>query len=181
MSDTQRIRETCGLAEDSRLVKFDLKGFGLKAPPAPDARCACWRLGNCHYLVTCQPSEREPVRAWIRSREQRHTDIDLPQPVYCTEVTSVYADLLLAGPASREVLSKLTSLDVSDGGLPNLSCGQASLAHAHALVLREDLTTIPAFHLLVGRDVGESVRESLLHAGEEFHILPFRLEASGLI
>jgi glycine cleavage system aminomethyltransferase T len=88
----------------------------------------------------------------------------------------VYADFVLAGPRSREVLSKLTALDVREQALPNLSCGQSSLAHAHAIVLRQDLGSVPAFHLLVSRDVSESVWESLLHAGEEFHIAPFSLE-----
>ena len=55
------------------------------------------------------------------------------------------------------------------------------MAHVHAMVLRKDLKGIPAYHLLVGREYGESVWESVLHAGHEFHITPFGLEAQRLL
>ena len=55
------------------------------------------------------------------------------------------------------------------------------MAHVHAIVLRKDLSRDPAYHLLVGREYGESVWESVLHAGHEFHITPFGLEAQQLV
>ena len=94
-----------------------------------------------------------------------------------TDVTSVFAQFLLAGPASREILRKLTSLNVSENALPDSGCGQASLAHVRAIILRRDLGALPAFHLLVSRDYGESVWDALLHAGHEFQITQFGLKA----
>jgi glycine cleavage system aminomethyltransferase T len=44
-------------------------------------------------------------------------------------------------------------------------------------VLRQDLGRSPAFHILVGRDYGEDVWDSLLHAGQEFDLAPFGIEA----
>ena len=112
-------------------------------------------------------------------------DAASPAPIYVTDVTSVYTQLLLAGPRSRDVLGKLTSLNLSESVRGNRTCAQATVAHVHAIVLRKDVAGIPAFHLLVGRDYGESVWESVLHAGHEFHITPLGLEAaeatSGLI
>jgi sarcosine oxidase subunit alpha len=102
-------------------------------------------------------------------------------PIYVTDVTSVYAQLLLAGPRSREVLSKLTSLNLSENARGNLTCAQANVAHVHGIILRKDLAGIPAYHLLVGREYGESVWESVLHAGHEFHIASFGLEAQKLL
>jgi glycine cleavage system aminomethyltransferase T len=90
-------------------------------------------------------------------------------------VTSVYAQFLLAGPRSRDVLRKLTSLNVTTLG--NRSCGQASLAHVQGTLLRDDIGDIPAFHILVSREYGESVWDAILHAGHEFHIAPFGLKA----
>ena len=55
------------------------------------------------------------------------------------------------------------------------------MAHVHAVVLRKDLKGILAYHLLVSREYGESVWESVLHAGHEFHILPFGLQAQRLL
>lgn len=104
-------------------------------------------------------------------------DLSLPPPVYMTEVTSVYAQFLLAGPRSRDILSKLSSLNLSETALPDLSCAQSSLAHVQAIILRKDLDRVPAYHLLVSREYGESVWGSVLHAGLEFRLSPFGLQA----
>ena len=98
-------------------------------------------------------------------------------PLHCTPVTSVYSALLIAGPRSRRVLSKLTSANVSDDALPNGSSTQASLAQTHAVLLRQDLKMLPAFLILVSREYGECVWEAILRAGREFHLAPFGWEA----
>ena len=156
------MRESVGLADVSWVVKLDVKG--TRATSQPGGSAAWWRLGASHYLVTCDPAERESVLAGIDAASS-------------TDVTSVWAALLLAGPMSRQVLRKLTSLNVSDAALPDGGCGQASLAHVHAIVLRRDLRDVSAFLLLVSREYAESVQEALLHAGREFQIAPFGLEA----
>jgi glycine cleavage system aminomethyltransferase T len=97
------------------------------------------------------------------------------------EVPSVSADLLLAGPRSRDVLSKLTSLNTSDARLPNSSSAQASVAHVRCLVRREDLPQVPAYHLLIDRDYAESFWEAVLHAGREFELRPFGWDALQLL
>jgi glycine cleavage system aminomethyltransferase T len=94
-----------------------------------------------------------------------------------TDVTSVYANFRLVGPMGRGVLSKLTSLNLSDVAVPNLACAQANVAHVHGIVLRKDIGSTPAFYLLVGREYAESVWQSIAHAGDEFHLCPFGLEA----
>src|SRR5262249_53109494 len=95
-----------------------------------------------------------------------------PQTFYTIDVTSVFADFLLIGPRGRDILSKLTSINVSDRALPDGACGQASLAHTQCIVLRNDRGELPAYHLLVARDSGVDVWEALLRAGEEFHLSP---------
>ncbi len=80
---------------------------------------------------------------------------------------SPYARFLIAGPNARTVLSKLTSLNLDK------STAFGSVAHVRSLVTRDSL----GFLLMIPRDYAESVWEALLHAGEEFHIAPFGLEA----
>ncbi|HWC00062.1 MAG TPA: hypothetical protein VG672_25315, partial [Bryobacteraceae bacterium] len=84
------VRCGAGLADVSWLAKFDLKG--LEAAPAPVSGADCWKLGRSHYLVTCDPAGRAAVLEQLQAA-----------PASCTEVTSVYAALLLAGPESRQV------------------------------------------------------------------------------
>ncbi len=180
-TEMAQVQRTVGLSDVSWMVKFDLRGYGLKASPAPGEQARSWPLGPLHFLVTCDPSSREDVRARFQTLQAAASDLSLPPPVYVTEVTSVYAQFLLAGPRSRDVLGKLTSLNLSEASLPHLGCGQASVAHVRAIVLREDLGKIPAFHLLVSREYGESVWDAVVHAGHEFHLSPFGLRAHGLL
>jgi glycine cleavage system aminomethyltransferase T len=51
------------------------------------------------------------------------------------------------------------------------------VAHVPGIILRDDLGDIPAYHLLVSREYGESVWDAILHAGHEFHIAPCGLKA----
>ena len=150
--ERSQVRASVGLADLSHVAKFDLK-------TEPEERW--WNLGADHYLVIGEPP--------------------LDVPTGATDVTSVYTSFRLAGPRSKDVLSKLTSLNLADVALPNLSCAQASLAHVHTIVLREDAGSIPAFHLLVSREYGESVWEAIVHAGDEFHLCPFGLETVRLL
>jgi len=169
--EADQLSGSAALGDVSWMTKLDLKGHGLKTPPVvSDGRA--WGLGQRHYLVTCEPPASDAVMAKLRTSY-------LPQEIYITDVTSVYAQFLLAGPRSQDILRKLTSLNARN--LQNLGCGQASLAHVHSTVLRDDMQGIPAFHILVSRDYGESVWEAILHAGHEFHLSPFGFEALKLL
>lgn len=150
--ERSQVRESVGLADLSYLAKFDLK---------TETEEHWWSLGAGHYLAIGEPP--------------------LAPPSGATDVTSVYASFRLAGPRSKDVLSKLTSLNVADVALPNLSCAQADVAHVHTIALREDMGSSPAFHLLVSREYGESVWEAIVHAGNEFHLCPFGLNAVQLL
>lgn len=171
--EAQQLLKGAGLTDMSWMTKLDLKGYGLKTTPALSAGCA-WCLGPQHYLITCKPPERESVIRDLFSFPVPQ-DLSLPPPIYVTDMTSVYAQFLLAGPRSRDILRKLTSFNVY--ALENLACGQTNIAHVHSTVLRNDLGSVWAFHILVSREYGESVWEAVLHAGHEFQLTPFGLDA----
>lgn len=171
--EAEQLTKSAAVGDVSWMVKLDLRGYGLKAPPAVEGGRA-WHLGQQHYLVTCEPPAIDRVLSLLRAFPAT-PDLSLPSPVYVTEVTSVYAQFLLAGPRSPEVLRKLTSLNI--GALENLGCGQGSLAHVHSTILRDDLGSLPSFHILVSREYGESVWEAILHAGHEYQLAPFGVKA----
>jgi glycine cleavage system aminomethyltransferase T len=151
-TEAEAARTSVGIADISYRAKFD----GRTQPERNG-----WLLGAHHYLTIGDPP--------------------LDPPSGATDVTSVYTNLLLAGPRSRDVLSKLTSLRLSDDALPTGGCAQASVAHAHGTILREDFPQLPAYHLLISREYAESVWESILHAGHECHMRPFGLKALELL
>jgi len=156
--EARRTRESAGLADWSWTSKIDLKGQGLQdATVGPGFRL--WPLGGPHALAICEPQDRPALETWIASRR-----------LYATDVTGGYAHFLLAGPRARGVLCKLTSLNLDAGG-------QASVAHTHGVVVPEVLNGVHVYHILVGREYGESVWHSVLHAGEEFQLRPVGVEA----
>jgi glycine cleavage system aminomethyltransferase T len=167
--EAEQAKHSVGLADLSWMAKFDLKGNGLKTMPPVLEAARCWTLGPLHLLVTCVPEIREGVL-------QRISALD---SVYVTDMTSVFAQLLLAGPRSYEILHKLTSLNVES--LPDLECVQGSVAHVRAIVQRENIGRIPAFHLLVGCEYSEGVWDAIVHAGHEFHLSAFGLKAWELL
>jgi heterotetrameric sarcosine oxidase gamma subunit len=122
-------------------------------PAKPEQRS--WCLAARHYLILGAAS-------------------NLPEGI---DVSSVYAALRLVGPNSREVLTKLSSLNVSATALPNFGCAQASLAHIPGIFLREDIGAILAFHLLITREYAESAWKAILRAGHEFHLCPSGVES----
>jgi heterotetrameric sarcosine oxidase gamma subunit len=123
------VARAAGLADVSWMAKLDLKGRGVETLAALGDGVRWWALGPGHLLVTCDPGRRENAALQLA----RATE------VLVTDVTSVFAQFLLAGPRSREILAKLTSLNVSEDALPDGGCRQTSLAHVHATVLRQDL------------------------------------------
>jgi glycine cleavage system aminomethyltransferase T len=147
-AEAKQAAQSAGLADFSYRTKFESCN-----QPAHN----WWRLAESRYLVTGEPG------------------IELPPDAI--DLTSVYTNLLLAGPRSRGVLGKLTSLNTSPERLPNNSCAEANVGHVHTIVLREDLPNVPAYHLLVTRDYAESFWEALMHAGHEFALAPLGLQA----
>ena len=97
--------------------------------------------------------------------------------VHLTDVTSSFTAVQIAGPRGRDLLRKLTALDLRPAQFPDLSCAQGSLANVHALVIRADIQTHLSYQVYYGREFGEYVWEALLDAGQEFGALPFGMAA----
>ena len=121
------------------LFKLDVRGSIPFSPPA-----RLWQLTPGHALITStHPISYEPSS-------------------FVTDVSSVYSAVALAGPKAREVLQKLTTLDVRDSAMPVGAARQTRLAHVNATILRDE----DGFLILNTRDVVVHVREALAHAME---------------
>src|SRR5436309_2608386 len=116
--EVARVSACAGLADMSWMTKVDLKGAGAHSLAALDERSRSWAVGPAHLLVTCDPEARESVLAQASAADG----------VSVTEVTSVFAQFVLAGPRARDILRKLTLLNVSEAPLPHLGVGQTNVA-----------------------------------------------------
>ncbi len=137
-SELEQVRSSVGISDASYLSKLDLRGKAAEfSPPA-----RLWKLTRAHALVT------SPL------------PIPFVESSFVTDVTSIYSAILLAGPKSREVLRKLTTLNVSDGAMPEGAARQTRLAHVNATILRSE-----GWVILNTRDVAEYVWQTLLQVG----------------
>jgi glycine cleavage system aminomethyltransferase T len=157
--EVEGARTSVGISDASYLYKLDFHGQAeeLHLPLAPPARL--WKLTPSHALITSSRS------------------IGFAASSSVTNVTSLYSTILLAGPKSREVLQKLTTLNVREGSMPDGTARQTRAAHVNATILRCDCESLPAFLILNTRDLAEHVWSALLHAGSEFGARPFGLVA----
>jgi sarcosine oxidase subunit alpha len=193
--EARRVRDGAGLGDVSQLGKLDVRGTQLDdlapwperavaergGPPSPGARGGppglprrVWRLAHGHALVTCGPEERADLAARLAAA------VSPAACLHLTDVTSVYAALLLAGPASRAILHRLTAIDVEPEALPDRSAVQGGVAHVHTILLRADLGApagVPGYWLLVAREYGEYLWDTVLHAGHRLGIVPFGASA----
>ena len=138
-----------GVSDLSYLTKFDIKrGVGGHALPGH-----YWQISRTHGLLTSDdPFDTRSVG------------------ISATDVTSCYAALMIAGPHSRSVLNKVTSLNISESAFPRAAIRGCSLAHTHALVARQDLGRLTSFLLFLARDTAEHTWKVLLQAGSEFGV-----------
>jgi glycine cleavage system aminomethyltransferase T len=137
-SELEQVRASAGISDVSYLSKLDLRGPIAEFPPP----ARLWKLTPAHALVT------SPL------------PIPFVDSSSVTDVTSLYSAILLAGPKSREVLQKLTTLNVSDRAMPEGDARQTRLAHVNATILRSE-----GWVILNTRDVAEYVWQTLLHVG----------------
>ena len=156
-SELEAVRASVGISDASYLFKLDLRGEAGALQVAAPARL--WQLTPAHAMIT------SPL------------PIGFAASASVTDVSSVYSAILLAGPRSREVLQKLTTLNVRAGAMADGAARQTRLAHVSATILRSDCAGLPGFLLLNTRDVAEHVWKALLHAGGEFGARPFGMVA----
>ena len=177
--ESAAVRRAVGLADWSSIPKFNLQGGNLNSSPELGEGVQSWRLRAGRYLVTCGPRDPDFVRGALH-RYVAAAGVS-SNPVYLTDVTSGYAALLLAGPRSPEVLRKLVDLDISDDAFSNLACAQTGVHHTYSLLLRRDIQSLRAYLVLVNREYGEWLWETVLDAGAEFGIRPFGSTAYELL
>src|SRR5690349_24847659 len=81
--EAEQLLQSVAVSDVSWMGKLDLKGYGLKTPPAlRDAHA--WSLGPQHYLATCSPEAKDAVLAQLNAYSAP-PDLSLPPPIYTTD------------------------------------------------------------------------------------------------
>lgn len=178
-AEVEALRSAVGLLDRSFLTKYQIQGkdllslaidlLGLEAPPVghlvETSETYVARLSRYRMVVIFKKRDA-PDFSQVLGRD---FDSDC---VHFLERTSGLGILRLCGPRSREVLGRLTSLDLREASFPDLRCASAPVADTAAVLLRRDLSGVLGYEVLFDWYYGEYLWEVTLEAGRKYDIRP---------
>jgi sarcosine oxidase subunit alpha len=138
------------------------------------------RLGENQYLMSTTSSGAATVWEWLENWLQtEHPDWQ----VHITPVTTSFASINIAGPKSRELMSRLVSdVDLSNEAFPYMKVRQGTIAGvANCVLWRIGFTGELSYEIHVPASYGLHVWESLLEAGADLGVRPFGIEAQRVL
>jgi sarcosine oxidase, subunit alpha len=138
------------------------------------------RLGPEHYLMSTTSSGAAAVWEWLE------TWLQTAYPdwaVHVTPVTTAYASMNVAGPRSRDLLSRVTSgVDLASDAFGYMEVRTGQVAGVDGCVLwRIGFTGELSYELHVPAGYGLHVWETLLERGRDLGIAPFGVEAQRIL
>ncbi|MEJ2860701.1 2Fe-2S iron-sulfur cluster-binding protein [Actinomycetospora flava] len=137
------------------------------------------RLGEHHYLMSTTSSGAATVWEWVENWLQTaHPD----WRVHVTPVTTAYASINIAGPRSRDLLSRLTDVDLSSDGFGYMNVRRGTVAGVAECVLwRIGFTGELSYEIHVPASYGLHVWEQLMASGADLGVAPFGVEAQRIL
>ena len=188
--EKQKVTTAVGLSDISHLGKLSIKGDkiteGLKKYLVSTAQIgphAAFRSTDSQVLrdaMTCvlthdealllsKPSDSLTIVAYLEQNEGTRFHV--------TDLTSYFTGLYLIGPKSRDVLSKLTEVNINPEVFPDLTVSQLPVFHVRSIILRRDMRDVLGFQIYFDRGFGEYVWDKIMRAGREFDIAPIGTSA----
>ena len=127
------------------------------------------RLAQDEYVVLAPAGVAPTAVETMRSADS--------QLAYSVDVTSALCGVAVVGPATQELMSRITELNTSGRALPDHSCVQSRFADVQGLLLRRDVNGIAMYQLYAGREYGEYLWETLIETAHEVGGGPVGTEA----
>ena len=133
------------------------------------------RISENHYHMTTTTAQA----ANVLSHLEYYLQVVWPElNVNVISTTEQWAGAALAGPKSRDVLSKLfPDLDVSNEALPFMGYTEGNLFGVNAKIFRISFSGELAYEINVASDHGLFMWEKMMEIGKEFNIQPYGTEA----
>ena len=130
----------------------------------------------CQFFITTTTGNLDFVEQWLE-----WWLAGAGWDVQISNLTSALAAVNLAGPKAREVLSGLTSCDLSIQAFPYMACRKAEVAGVPALLMRIGFVGETGWEIHYPAESGEHLWSALMDAGRPFGICPFGVEAQRLL
>src|SRR5690606_26682384 len=137
------------------------------------------RLGERHFLMTATTANAAAVLAHMEYYAQTvWPELDVQ---FCS-VTEQWAAMALSGPRARDVLARVVEgTDVSNEALPYMGVAATSIRGAPARIFRISFSGELAYEINVPAGYGLAVWELLMDAGADLGIVPYGMEAMGVL
>jgi methylglutamate dehydrogenase subunit C len=138
------------------------------------------RLADDHFIMTTTTANAAKIMSHIEFCHQAlWPDLD----VTYASVTEQWAQMAVAGPKARATLQKVVDgLALSDETVPYLAAKEITvLGGIEARLFRISFSGEHAYELAVPADYGNTVARALMHAGREFGITPYGVEALSIM
>ncbi|HEY7749434.1 MAG TPA: sarcosine oxidase subunit alpha family protein [Aestuariivirgaceae bacterium] len=200
--EVKATRESVGLCDVSTLGKIDIQGSDA-AEFLNRVYCNGWntlevgkaryglmlredgivfddgttsRLGEDHFFMTTTTANAARVMSHLEFCHQAlWPDLD----VQYVSVTEQWAQMAVAGPMARRSLQKICeNVELNDQTFPYLAAKEIKiLGGVTARLFRISFSGEHAYELSVPADYGNMTARALMHAGREFGITPYGVEA----
>ena len=129
------------------------------------------RLADDSYYVTTTSTGAGAVVEWFEWwNAVWRMDVEI------VDVTGALAAVNVAGPRARELMQRLTDLDVSNEALSYLDARQARVAGIPTLILRIGFVGELGYEIHFASPYGEYLWDTILQQGEDLGTRPFGLE-----
>jgi sarcosine oxidase subunit alpha len=101
--------------------------------------------------------------------------------IHIIDQTDSFAAVNVAGPEARELLSKLTDIDLSSEGFPYMHIRLGQVAGLPARMMRIGFVGETGYEIHVPAEYGAHLWETIMETGAEFGIEPFGVEAQRVL
>jgi len=138
------------------------------------------RLANDRYIMSTTTANAARVMQHLEHARQ----ILWPQlDVQLASVTEQWAQYSIAGPRSRQVLERLLqgAFEVSNEAFPYMACAEFTWNGRTTRLFRISFSGELAYELAVPARYGDATIRAIMAAGEPFGIVPYGLEALGIM
>ncbi len=137
------------------------------------------RLGDNHYVMTTTTAYAAEVMTHLEFCAQTFwPELD----VRFVSVSDQWAQMSLAGPKARIIMSRVVQDDLSDAAFPFLSARSVTLrGWLKARLFRISFSGELAYELAVPAGLGEAVADAIMDAGREEGICAYGVEALNVL
>ena len=129
------------------------------------------RLAEDQFLILSGDETIPAVLSWLRR------NIPAEAHVFATNISSAYSVLNIQGPKSREFLSSLTPVDMSNNAFPFLTFQEIDIGYALVKALRVTYVGELGWELYIPTEFSGHVYETLLERGADYGLKLIGLQA----